>query len=83
MPQYFVRLRNGDRLIPDDGEGQEFASLAAVRHEVDESARQILSDAVLRGKAGRLNVQIEVIDENNRTVLTVPVGYVTGTETQT
>lgn len=83
MPRYFFHLRDGATLLPNDGEGQEFASLKAARREAIESARQILSEAALSGLAGSLNHQLEVTDENGRTILTVQVGRATGTETQT
>jgi hypothetical protein len=74
-------VRDGDNLLPDDGEGQEFATLDAVRGEATENARQLLSIAVLNGTAS-LNQQIEVMDEHGKTVLTVPVGRAVGTEAQ-
>jgi hypothetical protein len=82
MPHFFLHLRDGDRLLPDDGEGQEFATLDAVRDEAIESARQILSAAVLNGTAATLNQHIEVVDKHGKTILTVPVGRAVGTETQ-
>ena len=83
MPRYFLRLRDGDTLLPDDGEGQEFANMEAVRLEALDSVRQILSEAARSGKAGSLRQQVEVSDETGRTILTMPVGHATGTETQT
>ena len=83
MPRYFILVREGDALLPDDGEGQEFASLDAVRQEAIASARQLLSQAALSGEAGRLNQTIEVQDEAGTIVLTVAVGRATGTEVQT
>ena len=82
MAIYFLRLRDGDTLLPDDGEGEEFASLDEVRSDAIESARQILSSAVLNGTAANLNQQIEVVDHRGKTILTVPVGRAVGTETQ-
>jgi hypothetical protein len=83
MSHYFLRLRDGDTLLPDDGEGQEFANMEAVRLEAIESAREILSEAALSGKAGSLRQQIEVSDEAGQTILTIPVGHAAGTESQT
>ncbi len=83
MPRYFLHLRDGDTLLPDDGNGQEFANTEAVRFEAIESARQLLSEAARSGKAGSLNQQIEVLDEHGQTVVTIPVGHAAGTETQT
>jgi hypothetical protein len=83
MARYFLRLRDGDELLPDDGEDQEFATLEEVRCEAIAGARDVLSAAVLSGKAGSLNLQIEVQDEAGKTVIVVPVGRVVGTESQT
>ena len=83
MARYFFHLRDGDTLLPDDGEGREFPNLVAVRLEAIESARDILSEAALSGTAGSLHQQIEVTDESGRTVLTMPIGNATGTESQT
>jgi hypothetical protein len=47
MPLYFVHVRDGGALLPDDGVAQEFATLDDVRDEVTESVRQILSRALM------------------------------------
>ena len=83
MPRYFFHLRDGATLQRDDEEGEELRDLGAVRSYAIDSARQLLSQAVLSGKAGSLNQQIEVLDERGQTVLTIPVGHATGTDTQT
>jgi Domain of unknown function (DUF6894) len=82
MAHYFLYVREDGELLPDDEEGQEFATLYAVRDEAITSARQLLSAAVLDGTAASLNLQIEVVDERGKTVLTVPVGRTVGTDTQ-
>jgi hypothetical protein len=82
MTSYSLRLKDGDALLPDDGEWQEFATLDAVRSEAIESARQLLSAAVLNGMAASLNQQIEVVDAHGNTVLTVRVGRAVGAEAQ-
>jgi hypothetical protein len=82
MTRYFLRLRDGDTLFPDDGESQDFATIEEIRREANESARQILSEAARNGKAGSLRQQIEVSDEAGKTILIVPVGHVVGTECQ-
>jgi hypothetical protein len=61
LPQYYFRVRDGGSLLPDDGASQEFATMEEVREEAVESARQLLSNAVLTGKAGSLDQQIEVM----------------------
>ena len=83
MPRYFFHLRDGATLQRDDEEGEELRDLEAVRHYAIESAREILSEAALSGTAGSLNHKIEVTDETGRTILTIPVGHATGTDTQT
>jgi hypothetical protein len=81
MARYFFHLRDGDTLLVDD-EGEELADLQAVRSYAIDSARQLLSQAVMNGTARSLHQQIEVADERGRTILTIPVGHATDTETQ-
>jgi uncharacterized protein DUF6894 len=83
MARYYFRVRDGDTLLKDDGEAEDLPNLKAVRVQAIESARQILSEAVLRGTAGSLRQQIEVMDASGRTVLTMPVGNAVGTASQT
>lgn len=83
MARYFFHLRDGDTLLQDDEEGEELPSLDAVRLYAVESARELLNEAALGGKAGSLHQQIEVVDMLGHTVLTMPVGIATGTESQT
>ena len=83
MPHYFFHVRDGGTLLPDDGESAEFESIEQVRSEAIQSAREILSNAALSGKAGSLNQQIEVMDEAGTMVLTMPIGRAIGTESQT
>jgi hypothetical protein len=83
MARYFFQVRDGDKLPPNDEDGEELPNLKAVRLRAIESARQILSEAALSGTAGGLNQQIEVVTKSGRTVLTMPVGHATGTESQT
>jgi hypothetical protein len=82
MARYFFHLRDGDTLLVDD-EGEELRGQRAVRSYAIDSARQLLSEAALSGTAATLHQQIEVVDERGRTILTIPVGHATGTETQT
>jgi uncharacterized protein DUF6894 len=83
MARYFFHLRDGDTLFQDDEEGEELPNLEAVRVYAVQSARELLSEAALGGKAGSLCQQIEVKDQAGRTVLTMAVGRATATETQT
>ena len=50
MSRYFFRLRDGDDILPDDGEGQEFPNMDAVRIEAFACARDMLSEAAWSGK---------------------------------
>jgi hypothetical protein len=81
MPRYYFNVRQG-RFLAKDDEGADLADLDAVREEAVAGARDILSEAVFSGEAASLNRHIEVTDADGRTVLTVPVGHVTGTDTQ-
>ena len=82
MARYFLYVREDGELLPDHEEGQEFATLDAVRDEAVSSARELFSAAVLNGTGANLNLQIEVVDERGKTILTVPVGRTVGTDTQ-
>jgi hypothetical protein len=83
MPQYYFRVRDGRSLLPDDGASQVFATMEEVREAAAERARQLLSNAVLAGKPGSLDQQIEVMNQTGGLLLTVAVGRAIGTETQT
>lgn len=83
MARYFFHVRDGDNLLEDDEQGEELPDLDAVRRQAIESAREILSEAALSGTAASLHQQIEVADASGKTVLTMPVGNATGTESQT
>ena len=66
MARYFFHVRDGNTLLKDDEESQEFPNLEAVRLEALQAAREILSEAALSGHAGSLNQHIEVVDEAGR-----------------
>jgi Domain of unknown function (DUF6894) len=53
-----------------------------VRAVVLESAREVLSQEVLKGTAASLDIQIEVEDERGQRLLVVPVGRVVDTVSQ-
>ncbi len=82
MPRYFVRVKVNGKLLPDDDPPEEFPDLEAVRTVVLESAREVLSQAVLKGTAASLDIQIEVEDERGQRLLVVPVGRVVDTVSQ-
>ena len=82
MEHYFFHIRDGNTLLEDDEEGQTFPDFAAMRREAIKCARELLSEAALSGKAGRLQQIIEVTDSSSKIVFTIPVGHATGTKTQ-
>ena len=63
--------------------GEDDGTLVSPPSGWQDSARQLLSQAALKGEAASLHQQIEVADERGHTILTVPVGHVTGTDAQT
>jgi hypothetical protein len=81
MPRFFFHIRDGDRLIQDE-EGQDHADAEEVRLTAVRSAREMLSQAALRGEAATIQYRLEIVDEAGREVLTMPVGHVVGTESQ-
>ena len=83
MPRYWFHVRDGDNLILDAPGGCELPNLEAVKKNAVWGARQILCAAALRGTAARLQVQIEVVDKAGQTILIMPVGHATGSESQT
>ena len=82
MPRYFVRVKENGKLLPDDDPPEEFPDLEAVRAVVLESAREVLSQEVLKGTAADLDIQIEVEDEKGQRLLVMPVGRVVDTVSQ-
>ena len=82
MPRYFVRVKVNGKLLPDDGPPEEFPDLEAVQAVVLESAREVLSQEVLKGTAASLDIQIEVEDERGQRLLVMPIGRVVDTVSQ-
>jgi hypothetical protein len=82
MPRYWFNVRDGNELLQDDAEGCQHPNLQAVKKDAVLAARQILSAAALTGVAASLQVQIEVVDKAGDTVLIMPVGHATGSESQ-
>lgn len=81
MSRYFFHVRDGAALLLDE-EGEELPDLKSAHAHAVESAREVLSEAALSGKAASLKLKIEVADGAGRTIMVVPVGQATGTETQ-
>ena len=82
MALFFFGLCDSGTLLQDDSEGEELRDIKMARRYAVESARQLLSEAALAGKAASLRQQIEVQDETGRTVLTIAVGHAADTDTQ-
>ena len=70
MPQYFFHLQNGTNTVRDT-EGVELESLDEVCKEAKQSAREIMSEQILRGEAPK-DSAFSVVDAHGRTVLTYP-----------
>ena len=83
MPRYLFNVRDRDDLLLDDPRGCQPPNLEAVKRDAVQAARLILCAAALCGTAAGLQVQIEVVDEAGDTVLIMPVGHATGSESQT
>jgi hypothetical protein len=70
MPQNFLHLRNGtDHTL--DPEGKDYANLDEARHEAIESARELVSQSALSGKALQLGSAFEITDDAGIVVTTV------------
>jgi hypothetical protein len=83
MPRYWFNVRDGNELLHDDQEGCVHPNLEAVKRDAIQAARQILCAAASKGTAGRLQIQIEVVDEAGGIILIMPVGHAIGSESQT
>jgi hypothetical protein len=70
MPRYFFNIVDHDRTHVDP-QGVELASLDEVRHEAIVSAREMMSEAVLRGGAAN-GRQFVVTDESGAVVAEIP-----------
>jgi len=77
MPRYFFHLY--DDIVLHDEEGIELPDLAAARDEAVRAARELACQEVRNGKLS-LHHRIEVEDEQNRPVLTLPFKAAFGVE---
>jgi hypothetical protein len=72
MPRFHMHIRHADKLL-EDGEGEEFPSLAEARTEAVRSARELMAANVASGKKPNHNhSRFEVADESGRVVLVMP-----------
>jgi hypothetical protein len=79
MTRYFLRFSNRGVVDLDEDEGQHFASLQDVQHEAVRGARDILCEAISRGKGYTvIEQEIVVRDGAGETVLSVSVREAAG-----
>jgi hypothetical protein len=70
MPLYHLHLRRTGVRLPDE-EGADFPSLEAAREEAILSARDLLATHIRNGRL-QIDWSIEIADENDVVVMTVP-----------
>jgi hypothetical protein len=71
MPRYYRHIRQGDRLI-DDPEGIDRPNLDAACAEVLDGIRDLLGEAIRRGRDDWLDDAIVITDEIGRGSMTIP-----------
>jgi len=71
MPRYYRHIRHGDGFI-EDPEGIELDGLDAARAEAIDGIRDLLAEAVRRGKDDVLDDSIVVTDEAGQELMTIP-----------
>jgi hypothetical protein len=71
MGRFYLRLKTGNEIIPDD-EGSELPDVAAATSEALQAARELLAEAI---KAGRAKVPdaILIADEAGRMIEVLPL----------
>jgi hypothetical protein len=70
MPQFFLHVSDG-KLFAEDLEGAEFHDVEAARRAAIAGLRDVMADEL---KHGQINMAsfVEIEDENNQLVMTVP-----------
>jgi hypothetical protein len=71
MPRYFFHFRNLNSLS-EDYEGEDFADLAAVEENAMASAKEIIAEGLLGGKAVLTDFSFEVRDVAGHLLLDFP-----------
>jgi hypothetical protein len=71
MPRYFFHFRSLVSLH-EDYEGEDLADLAAVEENAMASAKEIIAEGLLGGKAVLTDFSFEVCDEAGRLLLDFP-----------
>jgi hypothetical protein len=69
MPRYFLHIRSGEELIPDD-EGAEFEDLAAATDEAVLACRELAIEEI-RSCGYLTSCQIEIWDESGKVLDTI------------
>ncbi len=72
MPRYYGHIRQGDRLI-EDPEGVERPDLDTARVEALDGVRDLLGEAIQRGRSDWLDDAIVITDEAGRKLMTIPL----------
>ncbi|TPM96578.1 hypothetical protein [Mesorhizobium sp. B2-1-3A] len=75
MSRYFFYLRDENGNLREDPEGQEFSDLAGAEENAMASAKEILAEELLSGKAVRTGLAFEIFDENHKLVLRFPFAF--------
>ncbi len=70
MAHYYLHIRNGVEFT-EDPEGADFPDLEAARTEAVGAARELMSEAILKGLL-LLSHNVDIADEAGRVVLSVP-----------
>ena len=76
LPLYYLRVRDGGGLLPDNNRGEQYAGLEQVYAAARERFQDVLRVAAFSGKAGSTRREIEVSDASGRTVLTIGCGSI-------
>jgi hypothetical protein len=68
---YYLHIRDGAKLLLDP-DGASFRNLEAARIEAIESARELISEAVLTGSPLGMQRAFQIDDADGHTLLSVP-----------
>jgi hypothetical protein len=77
MPLFFLHVRDGATFIRDP-EGSHLPDIASARAEAIQSARELMSQSILRDARIGLERQFEITNDRGRTVAIVPFGEAVG-----
>jgi len=72
MPRYYFHIRDSQGLVLKDSEGLEFPDFESARAECRIIIESVLNETEERDHLGK-DVEFQVVDENRRTVLVVPL----------